>query len=86
MSKGILLSSVQIIVIEMLDTVKFSIGLGLVFGLVGVCTTVLGPLNGKSDNWLQQSIQVIRLCFFSMLNSYLCTHVPGLLIKHEQTM
>ena len=49
-SKGILLSSVQIIVIEMLDTVKFSIGLGLVFGLVGVCTTVLGPLNGKSDN------------------------------------
>ena len=46
LSKGILLSSVQIIVLEILDTSKFSVGLGIVFGLVGLCTAALGPLNG----------------------------------------
>ena len=48
LSKGILLSSVQIIVLELLDTAKFSVGLGIIFGLVGLCTTALGPLNGNT--------------------------------------
>ena len=48
LAKGILLSSVQIVVLKMLGNLKFSIGLGLMFGLFGVFITALGPLNGKT--------------------------------------
>ena len=52
----------QIIVLEMLDTVKFSIGLGIMFGLIGALTTSLGPLNGMKQIEPQRQETYIQTC------------------------
>ena len=47
LSRGCLVTSMAIVTIKLLDVTRFSTGLGLTFGLVGLITTVTGPLYGK---------------------------------------
>lgn len=46
LSKGILFASVPVVMLDMLETFRFSIGLGIVFCLTGLLTAEVGPLNG----------------------------------------
>ena len=46
-SRGCLITSMATVTIKLLDISRFSTGLGLTFGLVGLITTVTGPLYGK---------------------------------------
>ena len=47
-SRGCLVTSMATVTINLLDISQFSTGFGLTFGLVGLITTVTGPLFGKN--------------------------------------
>ena len=47
-SRGCCVGSMSVVTIKVLDLSRFSTGLGLIFGIAGLFTTVMGPVYGKT--------------------------------------
>lgn len=46
-SRGCGIASMSVVTITLLDDARFPTGLGLIYGLIGFLTTVMGPVYGK---------------------------------------
>ena len=47
LSKGAILGALSVVPLELLGPERFSTGLGVVICIAGICTSVLGPVNGE---------------------------------------
>ena len=48
LARGGMVGTMSVVTIKVLGVKRFSTGLGLIFGITGLITTIIGPLNGKS--------------------------------------
>ena len=46
LAKGAILGCLSVVPLEMLGPKRFSTGLGIICFVAGVCTSILGPING----------------------------------------
>lgn len=88
LSKGILFASAPVVMLDMLETSRFSIGLGIVYCLTGILTVATGPFNGflrdTSGSYLVSLYVAISIVVLALLLFFVSMWLDRLVFAREE--